>query len=154
MAGKITLDKSRGYGEVHGETGAHNIAFEQDGLPFDAQGALIEGALTPDLREVVKRRLAKMAKGAAKRAAEAEAEADDEDGSPAADEPDDGTGINLLQWVKGNEKYQWHVIQQEFRKRHAMNVNDGASAAEVMVVDLKIVTWDEVAPQYRSKMAA
>src|SRR5690606_30932714 len=94
---KIALDKTRPFATVHGDTGSLNICFEQDTLPFDAAGNLIEKALNADQRKMLEKRLARQA-AAPKKPAAADAEQDagvDDDESPAGQDIGGDADINL-----------------------------------------------------------
>lgn len=145
------LDTSRPYGFVSGETGL-NIAFEQDGWPYDAHGDLIEAGLhgvqLQVLAEKRQRAAAKLAAQQAKAGAVAADEDDeDKDADPTQAQTTVGNGeddINLIMWLKGEARYKPHEIQAALKKRYGVNKPRPRDAALYLVEEQRLAAWDEV----------
>jgi hypothetical protein len=144
----IMLDKTRPYGEVHGEV-PHGLTYEQDGLPFDAYGKLIDALLTTEMRgKVAQRRKAPAAAPPPPQVPDGEPEGGSEaEGASLPPTPPDE--VNLEAWVKGQQNYYPFSIFKAAKARYAKNFTSLKQLAEFLVEDAKVVTWDEVAPKYR-----
>ena len=136
---RVTLDKSRDLAEVHGERGPNDphatVFYYQNGLPFDAEGHLIENH--PDLQgdgtDAVRRRatvtkLKTRAEKQAEKQAEREvaiAAGDTVDNDGLDDESGDAGGdvtiVDLGKWARGEQKYMWtavsNAITEKFKRR-------------------------------------
>jgi hypothetical protein len=151
---KLRMDRSRAYGEVHGERGPDdlhkNVHFFQDNLPFDAQGFLVYDAITDEkAKKLADQKLKKMASKPAPVDAEDEGEDDGDasssstDAAPAASvTPGD---VNLESWLRGEANYQWAKITKAVRERFHQNISKQADMVAFLVLDEKGIPENQVA---------
>lgn len=152
---KLRIDRSRPYGEVHGERSPDDphapVFFFQDGLPFDAQGVLVYDAIHDEkIRAIADKKLKKLAG----KAAVAEP-VDDGDGDDDDDDSEDTGGgksppvtpgdVNLESWLRGEANYHWATIAKTIRERYHQNISKQADAVAFLVYDEKVIPEDQVA---------
>lgn len=140
-----TLDRSRPYGTVHGEE-TDGAFFEQDGFLFDNEGLLLERLLTADQRKSLelmkaKRHAAEMAKEAYAAAMKDAGMTDvppgappvivSENAPPPAPEPGDAK-VDLLAWMKGEQKYQFFAVTKAVREQHGFAASDKSSVVKFL----------------------
>lgn len=159
-APKIRMDKTKPYGEVHGERGPNdplaNVHFTQDGMPFDAQGLLVYDAINDE--KVKKAVDAKLKRMSAKAAPAAESEADGEDVDDGEDDGDsEGStdavpaasvtpgDVNIESWLRGEANYAWGKITKAVRERYHQNISKQAEMVAFLILDEKVIPEDEVA---------
>ena len=168
----IRVDRSRAHATIHGERGPddphRNAFFKQDGLYFDAEGALIPELVPDELKLKVEKKIRKLNGGKAPseppQAAPASENAStgDDAGSNGDEEDDDddesetklsGDDINLTAWLKGEANYQWFAIAKVIRERYQKNVSKAEDAVEFLVMDQKVVSADEVAGKFKAYLS-
>jgi hypothetical protein len=148
---RVTLDRSRDHATVHGERGPNDphstVFFYQNGLPFDAEGNLIE--THPDLqgdgKEAVKRRaivtkLQTRAEKQAEKQAERETavaagETVDDDGldDEAGDAGGDVKIVDLGKWARGEQKYMWTAVSNAITDKFKQRVVSKAEGIKLLV---------------------
>jgi len=161
----IRVDRSRDHATIHGERGPddpHRTAFFlQDGLYFDAGGALIPELVPPELKAKVEKKLCKLNGGKMPDETPQAAPAGEND--PASSVDDAGKGneadgddddkssddINLEAWLTGSANYQWFAISKAIRERFKKNVSKAEDAVVFLVGDQKIVGLDQVADKFK-----
>lgn len=151
---RVILDRTRKHASVHGEA-EHGLAYKQDGLPFNAQGELIEALVnTPEQKATLERKLKKLkhkrpavSEPAKEPTAAASGEADDDDA------PDD-YDINFDAWARGIERYEWIVLQRAAKKRFSKVFTSKEQLIEFLVFDAKIIALADVADALRPKADA
>ena len=162
----IRLDRSRSYATIHGERGPddpHRTAFfKQDGLYFDAAGALIPELVPVELKEKVEKKLRKLNGGKlpdeipqAAPAGENAPEGDDAENDGESDDDDDdddksSDDINIESWLTGEANYQWFAISKAIRERFKKNVSNAQDAVLFLVVDEKVVAPENLAPKFKA----
>lgn len=163
---RVSLDVSRDHATVHGERGPNDphspVFYYQNGLPFNAEGHLIEDHpdLKGDGKDAQKRRdlVAKLKARAAKQAEkQAERETAIAAGEPVDDDGlDDDNGdaggsvtiVDLGRWARGEQKYMWtavsNALTEKFKKRVAnkaeginLLVKEGIVAPGSLAEDMK-----------------
>jgi hypothetical protein len=146
-----TLDRSRAFGQVCGET-AHNIAFTQrwggiQGWPYDAHGKLIEPALTAEQREKLAERRARAVKTAQEEASQPPAPDEDlpEPDAPAPKE-DATEEVNFVMWLKGEARYKPHELFTAAKARYGVNKHKLEHLALYLVEEKRLVARKEVHP--------
>lgn len=153
------MDRSKYYSTVHGERSpddpSRNVHFYQDGLPFDAHGILVpELVKSPEHKALVDRKMKKLAAAmkAADTSADEDKSADDADEGDSANVSTASTAddVNLEAWLRGEAKYHFFAIREAIRKRFSHNIKDQRNAIEILVLDEKIVSEDELAPAFRA----
>lgn len=151
---RLVLDRTRKHASVHGEV-ENGLAYKQDGLPFDAQGNLIEALVnTPDLRAIVERKLKRVKKQVAP-ATPAEAGAQQEDDDDPADKNKAGDDdVNFDAWARGMVRYEWTLLQRVARKRFSRSFSSKENIIEFLIEDAKLIHLDDVHPSLRPKAAA
>ncbi len=164
----VRLDRSRIHSTVHGEClpddPMYGVAYEQGGLPFDAQGKLVAPndkhtepfkAKTADGKETIHhplyddrrrallaRRLERIGKSAHKPTHKPQPiEADEDADGVFSDEVD---LVNLEEWLRGNEEYEPMVIFATLRKRESRNFNRLRDAIDFLVHEKHVVHPKEV----------
>lgn len=137
---KVRMDRSRAYGEIHGDRGPDDkyraVFFTQDGLRFDAQGFLLAdhpdhlvgGPAGDKLRELIERKLKKAASLAAKQPAPrsaSEGGGDDESEDQDSDGGEDQLlePINLEAWLRGEQQVEWQEVTQEISRRYKRRIS-------------------------------
>lgn len=175
---KITLDRTRPHGTVIGDRleddPNHRVSFEQDGLPFDNQGALVPDnglrearpGINSDGKPVTHQPLYNEARAkllaarqerqrrlGARAAAEVEEDEDVTEQSDRATIEAAAKEINLEAWAKGDLEYEPFLIIAAHRQRYGIN---RARTAEVLAdlidkEDIRMVTEDQL-PERRLKM--
>lgn len=129
----IKLDRSRDFATVHGEGMTH--AFEQDGLPFDHHGSLVEALVPPDKQAMVEKKLRRLAKKVDK--------GTDQPTSSDGDEAQ-GSDINFELWLKDEARYQPHELYNEARRRFSKNFSNLTDLAEFLVFDENVCPPEDV----------
>lgn len=151
---RVILDRTRKHATVHGEV-EHGLAYKQDGLPFNAQGELIEAlVVTPDQKATLERKLKKAKANKSKPQAadpvqqpvQAQASDEDDDDDALTDED-----INFDAWARGIERYEWIALQRAAKKRFAKVFTSKEQLVEFLVFDEKIIALADVAPALRPK---
>lgn len=158
MTAKITLDRTRSYGSVHGEdTGG--AFFEQDGILFDNDGYAIDNQPAPNFRQLADERERKMAAQAAAKKAYAAVMAGEPSGNapagappaivpdggpPPADGDDDTPAdeVDLLGWITGKKKYQFFAIQGALIRQKSFKAQSKAQAVEFLIENLQLQPED------------
>lgn len=147
----LTLDRSRAFSEVHGDSG--NLGFIQDGIPFDKGARLLKEALGqkdaagdlvyPRALEVIERKVKR--KEAERIAAERAKETSTENtaSAQAVIDTDPDADVDLVAWAKGEEKLLSHVVYRVAQKRLGKHCRTFAQVAEEMV-RLKMITEVDV----------
>lgn len=169
QATTLKLDKSRPYSECHGERAPddphYRVRFWQGQrvkgdmvmLPFDARGELVpddgkketwQGLVDgkpvthyPLYNDAMRAMLEKKTKSAA--AAVQEPEAEDEPEEDRADASDD---VNFESWLRGEARYEPHLIRAAAKKRYSKNYQKLSELVVDLVLDEKLVPEDEVCP--------
>lgn len=158
---RLRMDKSKYFSTVHGERAAGDphakIHFYQDGLPFDGEGLLLVDLVPDDKRELVDRRLKKLAATVQKPVPEpvrtapvADPESDDGDddadnqGDDAATQNITPGDVNLESWLRGEANYVWFSIPAAIRQRFSKNVSNKTDAVTYLVEEEKVVTPDQL----------
>lgn len=136
----IKLDKSRSYGIVYPPERGH---FDQDGLPFDNHGDLLEEFLTDADRARLDKMIAhKEASAAAERArrdALVKAGIDpDEKPEVKKKEPVNvnvigNVDIDLKAWARGEVNYPWFSVRQAAMKQYSRDVDNARTLVEFMI---------------------
>ncbi|WP_213287591.1 hypothetical protein [Bradyrhizobium sp. sGM-13] len=139
----VKLDRSRAYATVHGEGITH--FFEQDGLPFDHQGNLVDKLVSKDKRPLVEKKLKRLAKLAGNAPAEEPVEA----GSDTTTDDDDddanaGSEINFEGWLKDKVRYEQHAIFKEAKKRYSKVFSNYRDLAEFLVFEENVCGPEDV----------
>lgn len=162
----IRVDRTRDHATIHGERGPDDpyraAFFQQDGLFFDASGALIPELVPEALKAKVEKKLRKLNGGklpdetqqaapAGENAPEGddtgkdgEDETNDDDDNPLSDE------VNLDSWLTGNTNYPWFAVAKAIRERFKKNVSSAADAVLFLVVDEKIVAPEDIADKFKA----
>lgn len=152
---RVILDRTRKHASVHGEV-EHGLAYKQDGLPFNAQGEIIEAlVVTPDQKATLERKLKKL-KGKrqappeqpAATAPETDNDADDDEDKTSDDD------VNFDAWARGIERYEWLTLQKVARKRFSKTFTSKEQLIEFLVFEEKVIALDDVTPALRPKAAA
>jgi hypothetical protein len=160
---KLQMDRSRPKSSIHGERAPDdphvNVHFVQDGLPFDAQGFLVDSFFndrndpTGKLRALAERRLKKQVGSQA-------VPADAEDGGGGIDNDDDGVAgksdnndINLEAWLRGTANYQFFTVKKVVRERYHQNLSSAAAIIEHLVLEKKIISVGELSESNRAQLA-
>lgn len=146
---KLMLDRSRAFAEVHGEGVIH--AFEQDGLPFNQMGELVDKLVkTKEQKALVEKRLKRLAKLAAGAPAEPE-----EEKKPAEedDDADLGKDINLEAWLKDEVQYAPNILFAEAKKRFGKHFSTFHQLAEYLVFEENVLGPTEVPTKLGTKAA-
>jgi hypothetical protein len=136
----LKLDRSRYHATVHGENATH--AFEQDGLPFNHQGELVEKLVSKEKRPLVEKklkRLAKLASGTPVEPEVVEKTEDDDD-----DEGDASSEMNFEQWLKDQVRYEQHAVFKEAKKRYNKVFSNYRDLAEFLVFEENICGPEDV----------
>lgn len=153
---KLRMDRSRPYGEVHGERApgdVHaNVHFFQDNMPFDAQGLLVYDAITDDeVKKVADRKLKKLSSKDAPAEVEDDGDGDDDnDASPSSTDAASAASVtpgdvNLESWLRGEANYQWSKITKVVRERYHQNISKQADMVAFLVLDEKVIPENQVA---------
>jgi len=143
---------------------AHDNLVPDDGRtePFEGQGLDKNGnpikvmyppLYTPLMRQFLK---AKQAKDAAKAAQQSQASEygiiDDEDDDSLVDSLGSapGGGVDLVAWLKGEQRYQPHQIRTAVREKYNRNVGTMSIAQIVvdLVLDEQVIEETALAPQF------
>ena len=132
----IKLDRSRDFATVHGEGMTH--AFEQDGIPFDHQGVLVAGLVPDHKKDLVERKLKRLA-----RLEEPMGPTDDES-DEGGDAVADGSDMNFEAWLKDEVRYPQHEVFKEAKKRFSKVFTNYRDLAEFLVFDENICSRDQV----------
>jgi hypothetical protein len=140
-----TLDRSRPYGTVHGET-TDGAFFEQDGLLFDNEGLLLEHLMTAEQKKSLELVKAKRHAEAMAQEAYAAAMKDagmtdvppgappvivSENAPPPAADPGDAK-VDLLAWMKGEQKYQFFAVTKAMREQYGFAASDKSSVVKFL----------------------
>jgi hypothetical protein len=150
---RLRMDKSRPHATIHGERAAgdrHAIAFyQQDGIHYDAHGYHIPELIDDDkVRGLIERRLRRQQKLEGEKAeVDAQTDAAPDDDPDAASTDDDA--VNLEAWLRGEVKYQWHMITSAVRKRYSQNLNRTIDVLECLVYDHEVVSEDQLADSFK-----
>jgi hypothetical protein len=137
----LKLDKSRYFSTVHGEA-TQGLAYVQDGLPFGHDHVLLDAQLTADQQALVKKKLARLSKFA-----QPGSNDEGQTGSAQKAEKDSeiDENVNLLEWAKGELRYEPNVIFKEMKARYSKVFTTVREAAEFLI-DEKVVSMEEVSP--------
>jgi hypothetical protein len=160
-APKLRMDRSRGYGTVHGERPPgdlhQNTHFFQDNMPFDAHGFLILDAIDdPKIKAIAERKLKKLP--TAPPAAEGDSDgAGEDDSDPATTEAvgqqkptaTNSSEVNLEAWLREEVSYPWNLITRTMRDRYHQNMSKQHDVIQFLVEDEKVVPEDQVGPSLR-----
>lgn len=153
---RVILDRTRKHASVHGEA-EHGLAYKQDGLPFNAQGELIEVLVnTPEQKATLERKLKKLKhkRPAAPEPAKAPAAAAPADEDDDEDDVSGDDDINFDAWARGIERYEWIVLQRAAKKRFSKVFTSKEQLIEFLVFDAKIIALADVADALRPKADA
>lgn len=167
----IRLDTSKPYSEVRGERApddphyrVHAMQGRKVGsklvlLPFDSQGELVpddgkkepyEG-ITVESKKVMHQPLysddmralvARLKKKAAEKNPDPEAEEEDEEGAGGGTQTADD--VNLVSWLKGEEKYTPQALRAAAKERYHVNYTTIPALVVGLVVDEKLIPEDQV----------
>jgi hypothetical protein len=167
---KVILDKSKTFSTVHGprlpDDPSYLVAFMQGGLPFDVNGALVpdNGSTavqdvvidnvriryhplwTDAMRAILAKKIARLEKHVIPEEPDADAASDKEEQEAAVDD------VNLELWLRGHAKYESWQIFAACRKRKGINPHSIASAVESLVLDMRVIPEDDLAPYLRKKV--
>jgi hypothetical protein len=175
----ITLDTSRHFSECRGERTPedphYHVAFFQGGpmkkkivlLPFDAQGRLVpddnktepwkgtdvEGKPVlyhPLWNQDMRDYLALKEKRSAAVASRPEEEEQVEDMSIEQQSEE----VNLVAYLKGQQRYEWALVQAAARKRYSRVFTSKKQLVEDLVLDEKIVPEHELAAEFQKLLPA
>lgn len=148
---KVMLDRSRAFAEIHGEGVIH--AFEQDGLPFNQMGEIVDSLIkTKEQKAIVEKKLKRLAKLAAGAPVEPEEE------KKATNEQDDdladlGKEINLEAWLKDEVQYAPNILFTEAKKRFGKHFSTFHQLAEYLVFEENILGPTQVPTKLGTKAA-
>jgi hypothetical protein len=145
---KLMLDRSRAYATVHGEGVIH--AFEQDGLPFNQQGELVEKLVkTKEHKALVEKKLKRLAKLTA--GAPPEPVVEDDKPETEDDDSDLGKDINFEAWLKDEVQYEPNLLFKEAKRRFNKHFSAFDQLAEYLVYDEQVVGPSEVPTKLRPR---
>lgn len=134
---RMKLDRARDFGEIYPP--CNGAYFTQDGLHFDAEGAIVEALLTQadiERLEAVVFAREKQAEAAAAMAAAAAL------GAPvtmpaqlaAGGQPQGGQDIDLLAWASGAAKYPFFSVRDYAKKTHAIAATNREGLIRQLVI--------------------
>lgn len=161
----LRLDRSRSYGIVRGEVTqsnpAYGVAYQQDGLYFDARGALVPPGdqkepwfevITDDAgRERTVRHYPLWTKEmyATYEKKVAKLKVRETPDEPEAEESDDvtlqGEQVNLEAWLRGNFLYEPFEIFAAVKERYHQNMHRVRDVVQHLVEEERLVPEGEVA---------
>ena len=150
---KITFDPTRPHGTIHGED-THGATYEQDGMHFDAQGALLtdDFLLPPAKRTEISKALQIRAideqMAAERRRKLIDAGILVEDGSTSTIDSEEGEedaarAVDLVRCAQGLEKHPWFSVAKALEVQKGYKAKNQAAAIEFML-DNNMVTPDQV----------
>ena len=173
----LRLDKSKPYSTIHGERQPDDphylVHFQQDGLPFDVHGRLIEDdgkrqsfsgvdadgktvqhkPLYDDKRaEKARRKLDRLNR--ASTAPVEETDADDDPAAAAAEKAEAAESVNFESWLRGEVRYEHWQLVAAFEARFSRKTQKESDMVIEMVGDDHLVPEDELAPFAAKIMAA
>ena len=151
------LDRSRAYGEVHGESGLQAYAqraLNIEGWPYDAHGDLMEAALSVAQRDALAKRRARRAAEIAASPAEAEnAPIDEEVVEEEHEHAQEDDEFNALMFLTREISYPARVVQTALKKRYFVNKPSIQAAALYLVEEKKILPRAQVHPSILPPLA-
>jgi hypothetical protein len=159
----LRLDRSKRFSTVHGDRPLDdphvNVSYIQDDLPYDADGILVPDdgrtdpidvmhdgqrtrffpLYTPKLREKLKRKLERVARGQ-----QDDLEVTEHDDDRVKE--DASEDVNLESWLRGEAKYPAFLIFAACKRRFSKNHTKIRDVVEDLVLEEKIVPEAQVDP--------
>ena len=148
----MKLDRSLPFATVHGDRPPGDlhqaVEYFQHGLPFNAQGNLVQSLVDadPDLQKRAEALGKRKAKADAVIAALGDDEADVQITPTSSHAGDD---VNLEAWLRKEAKYQWFAISSAIHKRYSVRVTNQEEAVRLLVCDEKLLPAEAVHPSLR-----
>jgi hypothetical protein len=127
----LRLDRSRYHASVHGNFDSC-VRFYQDGLPFDAAGALCAELCSAEQLALADRNTPPQMPDAGDRIPGKSEDLTSDIRSPTSD-------VNLERWAKGEVRYRPNKVFAAIRERYNKSVTTFADAAEFLVNDVKLI---------------
>lgn len=165
--------KVQDYSEVYGsERQPHdpwaNVAFVQDGLPFDINGELVpddgktqpfqgmgpDGKLityaplyTKKMRDTVEKKMRRIKAGMkSKTPAPDEDQYEDDTNSPVQ--------INVTDWLMGDAEYPFFLIQHAVKERYSAGLTSVAEIVRFLIIEQKVMKRELVADKFQRYLLA